>query len=77
MDWLPWAQNAAYLSWERYHGGVTSFLEVLYSEQALFDAQQIASETFRSYLNAYVTLYKALGGGWISEKEKNMTEQSE
>lgn len=64
---LQAAKNAAYLSKERYDGGVTSYLEVLDSERTLFDAQLSASETYQLYLQAYVKLYKALGGGWITE----------
>ncbi len=62
------ASNAAYLSRQRYDGGVTSYLEVLDSEGTLFDAQLSASETYQLYLQAYVKLYKALGGGWITEQ---------
>ena len=63
------AQNAAGLSHARYDGGVTSYLEVLDSERSKFEAELAASQTYQQYLNAYVFLYKALGGGWISEEE--------
>ncbi len=63
------AQNAADLSQERYDGGVTSYLEVLDSERSKFDAELAATQTYQQFLNAYVFLYKALGGGWISEAE--------
>ncbi len=63
------AKNAADLSQERYDGGVTSYLEVLDSERSKFDAELAASQTYQQYLNAFVFLYKALGGGWISEQE--------
>ncbi|MCD4680389.1 MAG: efflux transporter outer membrane subunit [Bacteroidales bacterium] len=59
------AQNAAMLSKERYDGGVTSYLEVLDSERSQFNAELAASEVYKLHLNAYVFLYKALGGGWI------------
>lgn len=64
------AENAAMLSQERYNGGVTSYLEVLDSERSQFSAQLAASETYQLYLNAYVFLYKALGGGWLSPEEE-------
>jgi multidrug efflux system outer membrane protein len=64
------AQNAADLSHERYDGGVTSYLEVLDSERSKFDAELAASQTYQQYLNAYVFLYKALGGGWLSSAEE-------
>lgn len=71
------ANNAMDLSWARYNGGVTSYLEVLYQENEKFNAQLRASEVFMEQLNAYVKLYKALGGGWISEEEKKMAEEAE
>ncbi|MCD4683557.1 MAG: TolC family protein, partial [Bacteroidales bacterium] len=71
------AENAAMLSQERYDGGVTSFLEVLDSERSKFNAALAASEVYQMYLNAYVFLYKALGGGWISEEEMNQATQNQ
>lgn len=58
------AESAAMLSRARYDGGVTSYLEVLESERSLFSAELLASSTHRAQLVSYVTLYKALGGGW-------------
>ncbi len=58
------ATSAAMLSRARYNGGVTSYLEVLESERSLFKAELLASSTHREQLVSYVTLYKALGGGW-------------
>ncbi len=58
------AASAAMLSRARYNGGVTSYLEVLESERSLFRAELLASSTRREQLVSYVTLYKALGGGW-------------
>ena len=62
------ARNATDLSRERYDKGVTSFLEVLDNERILFDVELEFSQIQQDYLNAYVKLYKALGGGWISKK---------
>lgn len=70
------AMNALYLSQERYHGGVTSYLEVLDSERTRFDSELLASEAYRNHLNAYVNLYKALGGGWISADEEQSNSQN-
>jgi multidrug efflux system outer membrane protein len=70
------AQNAAMLSKARYDEGMTSYLEVLDSERTLFDASLNASATLQYRLNSYVTLYKVLGGGWISEDEKKAAEQA-
>jgi multidrug efflux system outer membrane protein len=63
------ARNANELSKERYDQGITSYLEVLETERQLFSAELDLSELEQLQLNAYVGLYKALGGGWISEEE--------
>jgi len=64
------AKNANDLSKERYDKGISSYLEVLDTERTLFSADLSLSELKQQYLNAYVKLYKALGGGWISEEEQ-------
>jgi len=69
------AQNAARLSQARYDGGVTSYLEVLEQDRSRFDAELSASETRQLQLNSFVRLYKALGGGWISDTERTQSEQ--
>jgi len=66
---LKAAQNAAFLSNERYDKGVTSYLEVLETQRTLFNVELELSELRQDYLNAYVKLYKALGGGWLSKAE--------
>ena len=66
------AENANKLSRERYDKGVTSYLEFLETERALFNVALQRSELQQLYRNAYVKIYKALGGGWISEQEKEL-----
>ncbi|HSN70363.1 MAG TPA: TolC family protein, partial [Steroidobacteraceae bacterium] len=61
------ARSAARLSRARYDGGVTSYLEVLDIERSLFAAELAESQTLRLYYDAIISLYKALGGGWIVE----------
>ncbi|TPV31428.1 TolC family protein [Paucihalobacter ruber] len=56
--------NAQYLSGERYDKGVTSYLEFLESQRQAFEAELNYTETRRELLDAYVNLYRALGGGW-------------
>ena len=63
------AKNANYLSNERYDKGVSSYLEVLETERSLFNVELALSELKQQYLNAYVKLYKALGGGWLTKAE--------
>ena len=64
------AVNARELSKKRYNGGVTSYLEVLESDRSAFDAELEYSQVRQLYLNSYIQLYKALGGGWISTTEE-------
>ena len=63
------AQNAATLSRARYDGGQTAYLEVLDTERSLFNAELDASAAKGALLSSYLYLYKALGGGWITEEE--------
>lgn len=59
------AKNANRLSKERYDKGVSSYLEVLDTERTLFSSELQQSELQQRYVNAYVNLYKSLGGGWV------------
>lgn len=70
-DHVTAAQNAQYLSGERYDKGVTSFLELIESQRQAFEAELSLSETTRNLFSSYVRLYKALGGGWLSADEMN------
>lgn len=69
------AKNASKLSRELYAKGMSSYLEVLDTERTLFSAELQLSQLQQQYLNAYVGLYKALGGGWAGklDQEKNIT----
>lgn len=71
------AENAAKLSVLRYDKGVTSFLEVLENERSAFEAELVLTETYQELLNSYVSLYKALGGGWLSPKEEQQVQSEE
>jgi multidrug efflux system outer membrane protein len=59
-------RDATDLAHVRYDGGVTSYLEVLYNEQQLFDAELILAQARRDELLSVVQLYQALGGGWAA-----------
>ena len=48
----------------RYEGGVTSYLEVLYNEQELFNAELALAQARRNELLSVIQLYRSLGGGW-------------
>ncbi len=69
QDYVNAALSAQALSGERYDKGVTSFLELLESQRQAFEAELRLSDITQQLYNGYVKLYKALGGGWISEEE--------
>jgi len=71
QDHVAAAQNAQRLSAERYDKGVTSYLELIESQRQAFEAELNLSEVTQKLFNGYVKLYKALGGGWLSEEEIN------
>lgn len=68
------ANNANELSRQRYDKGVSSYLEVLDTERTLFSVELQLSELQQQYLNAYINLYKALGGGWITKDAMDRSE---
>jgi multidrug efflux system outer membrane protein len=55
----------------RYEGGVTSYLEVLYNEQELFEAELALSQAQASEFLSVVQLYRALGGGSESRPDSS------
>jgi multidrug efflux system outer membrane protein len=57
-------REASDLASIRYDGGVTSYLEVLYSEQELFTAELNLAQARLDELLSVVSLYRSLGGGW-------------
>jgi multidrug efflux system outer membrane protein len=48
----------------RFSGGVTSFLEVLVTQQQYFTSQVLLAQAWQAEMQNYVQLYAALGGGW-------------
>ena len=69
------ADNAQKLSQLRYDKGVTSYLEVLESQRQAFEAELNLYKTKQEFLNSYILLYKAVGGGWISKEEQKESEK--
>jgi len=53
----------------RYDEGQVSYIEVLDSERRLFDAELLHTESMNDVYASLVSLYKAMGGGWIQEAE--------
>jgi multidrug efflux system outer membrane protein len=58
------ARDAVKLSWIRYDGGMTSYIEVLDLQRSSFNSELKASEAFQLQLTSTIKLYQALGGGW-------------
>jgi outer membrane protein, multidrug efflux system len=57
-------QETANLANVRFAGGVTSFLEVLVTQQQYFTSQVTLAAAWNAEMQNYVQLYQALGGGW-------------
>jgi multidrug efflux system outer membrane protein len=55
----------ARLSRMRYDEGLTSYLEVLDAERALFDTELRYAQTQGSLLRSVIDVYRALAGGWV------------
>jgi multidrug efflux system outer membrane protein len=64
----------ARLARARYEGGYTSYIEVLDAERSLFNAQLSETQTHAAALASFVTLYKAMGGGWVIAADKMTTQ---
>jgi multidrug efflux system outer membrane protein len=66
------------LATARYEGGVSSYLEVLEAERILFRSELELVQVRHDQLLAMVQMYRALGGGWVPEKEEEkMNKKSE
>jgi outer membrane protein, multidrug efflux system len=57
-------EEATTLALDRYRRGLTTFLDVLATQRALYNAQSSLSQSEANTLTDLVSLYKALGGGW-------------
>ena len=57
---------AVQLADERYHKGLTMFLDVLQTQQTLYQTQRDLVDSDVKLSSDLVVLYKALGGGWQS-----------
>ncbi|NJN47586.1 MAG: TolC family protein, partial [Candidatus Competibacteraceae bacterium] len=59
----------AYLAQLRYDNGYTSYLEVVDAQRNLFNAELALAQNQGGVLLALIGLYKAIGGGWVTEAE--------
>ena len=58
------ARKVLALQAKRYQAGVVSYIEVLDAERQLFAAEVDLARAKLNQLEAYIELYRALGGGW-------------
>ncbi len=61
------SQLAVQMADERYHRGLTTFLDVLQTQQTLYQTQRDLVDSEAQLSTDLVALYKALGGGWQTE----------
>ena len=54
----------------RFEGGYTSYIEVLDAERSLFNAQLSYTQTQGAVFTSTVSLYQAMGGGWVTDAER-------
>ncbi|MBK9128908.1 MAG: efflux transporter outer membrane subunit [Phycisphaerales bacterium] len=59
-------RRAVEISTELYSRGLTSFLNVLESQRALFQAEDQLVQSEQAAVTSLIALYKALGGGWAA-----------
>jgi multidrug efflux system outer membrane protein len=53
----------------RFDNGYSSYIEVLDAERSLFDVELAYVQTQGTLFQALINLYKAMGGGWITEAD--------
>ena len=56
--------DASDLARSRYDSGLASYIEILTSDQDLFQQQLLLAQTRGAELRARAELYRSLGGGW-------------
>ena len=61
------SQLAVQMADERYHRGLTTFLDVLQTQQTLYQTQRDLVDSAAQLSTDLIALYKALGGGWQTE----------
>ncbi len=54
----------------QYDGGYAPYLTVLSAQQQLFPAELTLASLRASLFTSYANLYKAMGGGWVTEADK-------
>jgi len=65
-DAIDASQRAVELAQQRYDRGLTDFLNVVDAERQQYDLEDQYTASQQSAADAFIYLYKALGGGWES-----------
>ena len=63
-------RDYARLSRLRFDNGYAGFLEVLYAENELFSAELTAVRSMAERFTQIVSVYQAVGGGWVNEADR-------
>ena len=58
----------------QFEGGTASYFLVLDADRSLFNAQISYVQTQSNIFTSLVNVYKAMGGGWVTEADKRMVE---
>ena len=64
------SREYARLAQLQFEGGVAPYMTVLQAEQKLFPAELDEVQLRASLFASTVGIYKAMGGGWVSEAER-------
>jgi NodT family efflux transporter outer membrane factor (OMF) lipoprotein len=64
-DAVDASSTALGLARQQYQKGVIDFLQVLDTERSLLEAQDVLAQSDSAISTDLITLYKALGGGWV------------
>lgn len=73
---VGYLQDVAKLARLRFEGGQSTLAEVLDAEQRVYAAQGQQLQSRRDTLLALISVYKAMGGGWMMEREKRQAPQA-
>jgi outer membrane protein, multidrug efflux system len=63
-------QEVARLTRRRFEGGQADYLSVLDAERQVFTAQEQQNQGLRQEFGALVSVYKAMGGGWMVAQDR-------
>ena len=74
MDAVAFNRKAVDLSIKLYTEGQTDFLNVLQAQRVSLRHEEALAQSTRTISTNLVALYKALGGGWDMQEERQNTQ---